>query len=86
MLLVLGVVIVVCFLAALLPFLFPGAIIALFGKLLNDALGDPLWNLVPAARGILVTSGSGGPMLTLEGVLAVYMPLLAALLFLQRRR
>jgi hypothetical protein len=86
MLLVLAVVFVVCFLAALLPFLFPGAIIALFGKLLNDALGDPLWNLVPAARGILVTSGSGGPMLTLEGVLAVYMPLLAGLLFLQRRR
>jgi hypothetical protein len=78
-------VIVVCFLAALLPFLFPGAVIALFGKLLNDALGDPLWNLVPAARGILVTSGSGGPMLTLEGVLAVYIPVLAALFFLQRR-
>jgi hypothetical protein len=86
MLLVLTVVLVVCFLAALLPFLFPGAVIALFGKLLNDALGDPLWNLIPAARGVLVTSGSSGPMLTLEGVLAVYMPLLAALLFLQRRR
>ncbi len=83
--LLVAVVIVVCFLAALLPFLFPGAVIALFGKLLNDALGDPLWNLVPAARGILVTSGSGGPMLTLEGVLAVYIPVLAALFFLQRR-
>lgn len=86
MLLVLAVVVVVCFLAALLPFLFPGAVIALFGKLLNDALGDPLWNLVPAARGILVTSGSGGPMLTLEGVLAVYIPVLAALLVLRRWR
>lgn len=83
--LLVAVVIVVCFLAALLPFLFPGAVIALFGKLLNDTLGDPLWNLVPAARGILVTSGSGGPMLTLEGVLAVYIPVLAALFFLQRR-
>ena len=83
--LLVAVVIVVCFLAALLPFLFPGAVIALFGKLLNDALGDPLWNLAPAARGILVTSGSGGPRLTLEGVLAVYIPVLAALFFLQRR-
>ena len=86
MLLVLTVVVGVCFLAALLPFLFPGAIIALFGKLLNDALGDPLWNLVPAARGVLVTSGSGVPMLTRDGVLAVYLPVLAGLLLLQRRR
>ena len=86
MLLLLTVVVIVCFFAALLPFLFPGAVIALFGKLLNDALGDPMWNLVPAARGILVTSGAGGPMLTREGVLAVYVPLLVILLLLQRRR
>lgn len=86
MLLVLTIVVVVCFLAALLPFLFPGAIIALFGRLLNDAVGDPLWNLAPAARGVLVTTGSGGPMLTLEGVLAVYVPALAALFLLQRWR
>ena len=86
MILLLTVVVAVCFLAALLPFLFPGAIIALFGKLLNDALGDPMWSLVPAARGILVTSGPGGPMLTRAGVLAVYIPLLVVLLLLQRRR
>jgi hypothetical protein len=84
--LLLTVVVTVCFFAALLPFLLPGTIIALFGKLLNDALGDPLWNLVPAARGRLVTSGSGGPMLTRDGVLAVYIPLLVVLLVLQRRR
>jgi hypothetical protein len=70
----------------MLPCLFPGAIIGLFGKLLNDALGDPLWDLVPAARGPLVRSGAGGPMLTLKGVLAVYIPLLAGLFLLQRRR
>lgn len=86
MILLLTVVVIVCFIAALLPFLFPGAVIALFGKLLNDALGDPMWSLVPAARGLLVTSGSGGPMLTREGVLAVYIPLLVILLLLQRRR
>ena len=86
MILLLTVVVIVCFFAALLPFLYPGAVIALFGKLLNDALGDPMWNLVPAARGILVTSGAGGPMLTRDGVLAVYLPLLVILLLLQRRR
>lgn len=86
MLLVLTVMVVVCFLAALLPFLFPGAAIGLFGKILNDALGDPLWNLVPAARGMLVASGPGGPVLTREGVLAIYVPLLAVLLWLRRRR
>jgi hypothetical protein len=86
MMLLLTVVVIVCFLAALLPFLFPGAVIALFGKLLNDALGDPMWNLVPAARGFLVTSGPGGPMLTGAGVLAVYIPLLIALFLLQQRR
>jgi hypothetical protein len=86
MVLVLTVVVVVCFLAGLLPFLFPGAVIGLLGKVLNDALGDPLWALVPAARGVLVTSGPGGPMLTREGVLAIYVPLLAVLLWLQRRR
>lgn len=84
--LLLTVVVSVCFMAALLPFLFPGAVIGLFGKLLNDALGDPVWNLVPAARGVLVTSGPGGPILTLAGVLAIYIPLIAVLLLLQRRR
>jgi hypothetical protein len=86
MLLLLTVVVTVCFVAALLPFLVPGAVIGLFGKILNDVLGDPMWNLVPAARGVLVTSGPDGTMLTREGVLAVYVPLLVVLLLLQRRR
>jgi hypothetical protein len=86
MVLLLTVVVAVCFVAALLPFLFPGAVIGLFGKILNDALGDPMWNLVPAARGLLVRGGPGGPMLTREGVLAVYVPLLVVLLLLGRRR
>ena len=60
--------------------------IGLFGKVLNDALGDPMWAFVPAARGTLVTSGAEGPMLTLRGVLAVYVPLLVVLLLIQRRR
>jgi hypothetical protein len=86
MALVLTVVVTVCFIASLLPFMMPGAVIGLLGKVLNDALGDPLWTLVPAARGILVTRGSEGPLLTFRGVLALYMPLLAILLWGQRGR
>ena len=86
MALILTVVVTVCFVASLLPFLLPGAVIGLLGKVLNDALGDPLWALVPAARGTLVRSGAEGPMLTLQGVLALYVPLLLLLLWSQRGR
>jgi hypothetical protein len=86
MLLMLTVVVTVCFIASLLPFMFPGAVIGLLGKVLNDAIGDPLWHLVPSARRVLVVSPPGGPVLTFEGVLVFYVPLLLALLWLQRRR
>jgi hypothetical protein len=86
MALILTVIVVVCFVASLLPFLLPGAVIGLLGNVLNDALGDPMWAFVPAARGILVTSGSEGPVLTLKGVLALYVPLLLILLWQQRGR
>jgi hypothetical protein len=86
MALILTVVVTVCFIASLLPFLLPGAVIGLLGKVLNDVLGDPLWALVPPVRGTLVTSGSEGPMLTLQGVVAVYVSLLLILLWQQRGR
>ncbi len=86
MVLVLATVVTVCFVASLLPFMFPGAVIGLLGKVLNDGIGDPLWNLVPPARRILVVSPPGGPMLTLEGVLVIYVPLLLGLFWLQRGR
>ena len=86
MALVLTVVVTVCFVASLLPFLLPGAVIGLLGKVLNDALGDPLWALIPAARGTLVASGSEGPVLTMYGVLALYVPLLVILYWQQRGR
>jgi hypothetical protein len=86
MALILTVVITVCFIASLLPFVFPGAVIGFLGRALNDALGDPLWVFVPVARGALVQSGSEGPVLTLQGVLAVYLPLLLLLLVRQRGR
>jgi hypothetical protein len=61
----------------------PGALV---GKVLNGALGDPMWALWPPARGTLVANGSDGPLLTLQGVLAVYVPLLLILLWQQRGR
>jgi hypothetical protein len=86
MALLVTVVVLVCFVASLLPFLLPGAAIGLLGKVLNDALGDPLWALAPPARGMLVSSGAEGPVLTLQGVLALYLPLLLILLWYQRGR
>lgn len=82
----LTIVVTVCFIASLLPFLLPGAVIGLLGKVLNDVLGDPLWTLLPPVRGTLVVSGSEGPVLTLPGVLVVYVFLLLILLWQQRGR
>ena len=85
MALILMVILLVCFLASLLPFMVPGAVIGLLGKVLNDALGDPVWKLLPFTRGTLVVSESGNPVLTFQGVLAVYLPLLFLLYWQQRR-
>ena len=86
MVLVLTVVVAVCFGASLLPFLFPGAVVGLFGVILNSGLGELLVLILGVSPGALVTGGSGGVILTLPGVLAVYVPLLLLLLFVQRNR
>lgn len=83
---VLMVIVTVCFVASLSPFLMPGALIGLVGNGLNGALADPVWTLLLPARGTLVASGSDGSLLTLQGVLAVYVPLLVILLRQQRGR
>lgn len=80
------VIVCVCFFASLLPFWLPGAGIGLIGKVLNDALGDPVWAFLPFARGTLVTSQMGDPVLTLQGVLVVYGILLAVVFLWQRGR
>ena len=86
MALVLMLIVTVCFVASLSPFLMPGALIGLVGNGLNGALADPVWTLLLPARRTLVASGSDGPLLTLQGVLAVYVPLLVILLRQQRGR
>ena len=43
---VLMVIVTVCFVASLSPFLMPGALIGLVGNGLNGALADPVWTLL----------------------------------------
>ena len=80
------VIVAVCFLASLLPFLLPGTAFALIGKVLNDALGDPVWQFLPFARGTLAVAVGGNPALTFQGVLAVYGSLLVVMFLWQRGR
>jgi len=86
MALIVTVILTVCFLVSLLPYLLPGTAVGLIGKVLNDALGDPVWAFLPFARGTLVTSQMGDPVLTLQGVLVVYGILLAVVFLWQRAR
>jgi len=80
------VIFAVCFLASLLPFMLPGTAMALIGKVLNDALGDPVWQFLPFARGTLAVAPGGNPVLTLQGVLAVYGAVLVLMFLWQRGR
>ena len=80
------VIIAVCFIASLLPFMLPGTALGLIGKVLNDALGDPVWQFLPFTRGTLVVAVGGNPMLTFQGVLVVYGSLLVVMFLWQRGR
>jgi hypothetical protein len=86
MLLLLTIGVVVCFLASLLPILFPGTVIAMMGSHLNGWLGEQVAALAPATRGTLVLGERGSIQLTFAGVLAVYAPVLLLLLWGQRGR
>jgi hypothetical protein len=86
MLLLLTVAVVVCFLASLLPVLFPGTLIAMMGGHLNAWLGEHVAALAPQARGTLVLGERGSLQLTFLGVLAVYAPVILLLLWGQRGR
>ncbi len=83
MVLVLTIAVGVCFLASLLPHLFPGTLIAMFGIWLNGSIGTLLAGVAPGARPMLVEDDNA---LTLLGVVAVYVPVLAVLVWGQRGR
>lgn len=85
MVLVLTVALAVCFVASLLPFLLPGAVISLLGVHLNGAL-VPVVGELPWIGPRLVAGGGAARALTLEGVLVTYVPALLVLLWIQRGR
>ncbi len=86
MVFLLTVVVAICFVASLLPFLFPGAVIGGLGVLLNAWLADFPAGTLRIGQGVLVVGGPGSAELALQGVLAVYVPILLVLLFILRGR
>lgn len=74
------------FLASLLPFVFPGALVSVVGVALNHWLGELLAGTLNVSSDALLGASGGQPTLTLGGVLAVYAPPLAVLLFILRGR
>ncbi|HZS32834.1 MAG TPA: hypothetical protein VFC42_05600 [Methylomirabilota bacterium] len=83
MVLVLTIAVGVCFFASLLPHLFPGTLIAMVGIGLNGSIGTFLAGVAPGVRPTLVEEDNA---LTLLGVVAVYVPVLALLVWGQRGR
>jgi len=86
MVVLLTVVVAVCFVASLLPFLFPGAALGLLGVVLNDRIGNLLAGVAPGLRQSAVMAGPEGTDLTFQGVLLLYVPLFFLLLLASRRR
>ena len=86
MLMLLFIVAAVGFVASLLPFVFPGTLVSLLGVTLNAGLGELLATTLHVGRGTLVLGGPGQAMLTFQGVLVFYVPLLLLLLFVLRGR
>jgi hypothetical protein len=85
MVLVLMVALAVGFVASLLPFLLPDAVISLLGVQLNGAAA-PLVADLPWIGPRLVSGAGPARTLTLEGVLVTYVPALLVLLWIQRSR
>ena len=81
------VVAAIGFLVSLLPFLYPGSVVSMFGLALNHWLGVPLATHLGLANGSLVLgAGGAATTLTLSGVLALYLPALLILIFVVRGR
>ena len=85
MLLLLFIVVVVCFFVSLLPALYPGTIVSMLGAALNGVVAEFLATTLKLGTGTLVVAVKGGYVLTVQGVLAFYVPLML-LLFLASRK
>lgn len=85
MLLLLFIVVVVAFLVSLLPAIYPGTIVSMLGAPVNGAIAEFIATTLKVGVGSLVVPAKGGYVLTVQGVLAFYVPLMV-LLFLASRK
>ncbi len=82
--LILLAVLSLCFLSSLIPFIYPETIMNAIGAFLNHVLGELLASL--GIEGGLVAGTGGVYALSLQGVLAVYLPPILLILFILRGR
>ncbi len=80
------IVVLIAFVASLLPILYPGTIVSMLGTPLNVLLGELLGHTLKVGKGSLVTMAQGAYTLTPEGVLAIYVPVLVVILLVMRGR
>ncbi len=78
-------VVALCFIASLIPFIYPDTVMNVLGVYLNLAIGEFLATTLKLGKSSLVEGTSMGHTLTLDGVLTVYVPMLVILLFFWRR-
>ncbi len=86
MALLLFVSVALAFGASLLAVLFPGTVVGSFGLPLNVFLAEALVRNSPVDLGSLVEREGGTYLLTLPGVLLVYLPVLGLLVLATRGR
>lgn len=81
------IVLVIAFLASLLPVIYPGTILGALGMPLNVFLAEALREMFRVRTGALLMAGEGpNYMLTLQGVLLLYLPALGMTLLALRGR
>jgi hypothetical protein len=85
--LLLLVVMVIGGLVSLLPILYPGTVVGSLGMPVNAFIAETLRSLLNLQDGALVVMGEGAAhMLTVQGVLAVFLPLLGMTFLAYRGR
>jgi len=75
-----------CFIASLIPFLYPYTIMNTIGAFLNHVMGQALWGALGENAGPLVAGSGDVYGLTLMGVFAVYGVPILVILFVLRGR
>lgn len=86
MLLLLLIVVGVAFLVSLLPVFYPGTIVSMLGAPLNGVVAEFFATTLKLGKGSLVVPVKDGWALTLEGVLAFYVPILLLMFLVSRGR